>query len=264
MTEINIQEKMKKLKLSGMIDLYDLRVEQATEEKWTYSTFLEMLLTDALEKKDQKRMNLRLAKSRLDLNKTMETFDFTREGITVPTILIRELSGCAFIEKNRNVFIFGKAGLGKTHIAHALGHQACRRGYDVLFQNAKAMMDWIFTGKGDGTHKKRLTYVIKIPLLIIDDFGLEDLCVEQQQDLYQLIAERYEKRSIILTTNRAIEEWSDIFCNPLIGSAAVDRLVHKGVGVELDGPSQRLAEYKKTAQQLGGDKHGSSKSTKAK
>lgn len=263
MNETTIKDKMQKLRLSGMIDLYNHRVEQAIQEKWAYSVFLEMLLTDALEKRDHKQLTLRLSRSRLDLSKTIETFDFARQGVNIPVALIRELSTCSFIEKNQNVFIFGKAGLGKTHVAHALGHQACRRGYDVLFQCMKGMMDWILAGKGDGTHKKRLAHVIKMPLLLMDDFGLQSLCEEQQQDLYQLIAERYEKRSIILTTNRAIEEWAYIFDNPLIGSAAVDRLVHKGIGVELEGPSQRLAEYKKTTQ-LEEERKNSSKSSSKK
>jgi DNA replication protein DnaC len=260
MNDVNVKDKMQKLKLSGMMDLYDHRLEQAIQEKWAYSTFLEMLLTDAIEKKDHKQLTLRLSKSRLDLSKTMESFDLMRQDLTIPVALIRELSTCTFIEKKQNIFIFGASGLGKSHLANALGHQACRRGYEVLFQCTKGMLDWVFAGQGDGTHKKRLAHIIKIPLLICDDWGLQELCEEQQQDLYQIIAERYEKKSLILTTNRAMDEWSDVFANQLIGSAAVDRLVHRGVGVLLEGPSQRLVEYKKTSQLEETNKHSSKNS----
>lgn len=243
---MQVKNKMNRLNLSGMTDLYDQRLEQAMKEKWAYSTFLETLLTDALERKDNKQLTLRLAKSRLDVTRTMETFDFLRKDLVVPVSLIRELATCGFIEKNQNIFIFGMAGLGKSHIGQAIGLQACRQGLEVLFYDTKEVMDWIYAGIGDGSRKKRLAHVIKTPLLILDDWGLQELNIEQQSDLYQIIAERYEKKSIILTTNKAIEEWSDIFTHPLIGSAAVDRLVHRGVEVVLGGPSHRLTEYKKT------------------
>ena len=138
--------------------------------------------------------------------------------------------------------MFGAAGLGKSHLAQAIGLQACRQGHDVLFRCGKGLMDWIFAGIGDGTRNKRRSQVVKTGLLILDDFGLQELSEEQQNDLYQIIAERYEKKSIILTRNRALEEWSDIFTHPLMGSAAVDRLVHRGIEVTLNGPSNRLAE----------------------
>lgn len=245
---MQVKNKMNQLNLSGMADLYEYRLEQAMQEKWAYSVFLEMLLTDALERKNNKQLKLRLAKSHLDLTKTLETYDFSRKDLVTPITLIRELATCSFIEKNQNIFIFGKSGLGKSHISQAIGLEACRRGYEVLFQCTKEMMDWIYAGMADGTRKKRLAQVVKIPLVILDDWGLQELSEEQQKDLYQIIAERYEKKSLILTTNRAIEEWTDIFIHPLIGSAAVDRLVHRGVEVVLDGPSQRLAEYKKTCE----------------
>ena len=242
---VQIKNKMNRLNLSGMADLYDHRMEQAMDEKWAYSTFLEMLLTDALECKNNKQLTLRLAKSHLDVTKTLETFDFKRKDFIVPISLIREISLCGFIEKKQNIFLFGKSGLGKSHIAQSIGLQACRQGYDVFFRCTKQLMDWIYAGAVDGTRNKRRSQVIKTSLLIMDDFGLQELNEEQQNDLYQIIAERYEKKSIIITTNRDISEWADIFTHPLVASAAVDRLVHRGIRVVLDGPSHRLAEYKK-------------------
>lgn len=245
MNDVSIKNKMQKLNLSGMIDQYENRLEQALAEQWAHSLLLDTLLTDALERRNNKQFTLRLSKSKLDVSKTIETFDFKRKDLVVPVPLIRELATCNFMEKQQNVFIFGKSGLGKSHIAQGIGLQACRQGHDVLFQCAHDLMSWIYAGIGDGTRNKRLSQVIKTSLLIIDDFGLQELSEEQQKDLYRIIAEKYEKKSIILTTNRAIEEWPGIFSNSLVGSAAVDRLVHRGVEVFLDGPSHRFAEYKK-------------------
>lgn len=239
-----IIKKLSKLKMPGIVETFEQRMEQALQEKWSYSTLVEMLLTDEIERRNCKKLTLRLAKSRLDQDKTMETFDFGFNS-KIQATLIRELSTCAYIEKKQNIFILGPAGVGKSHLAQALGHQACRREYDVLFYCTYQMFEWIYAGRGDGTHKKRLAQVIKMPLLILDDFGLQALNEAQQNDLYQLIAERYEKSSTIITSNRDFSEWSTIFANPLLGSAALDRLVHRGIQIVIEGISYRLAEFKK-------------------
>jgi DNA replication protein DnaC len=115
-----------------------------------------------------------------------------------------------------------------------------------LFYCTYQLFEWIYAGRGDGTHKKRLVQVIKMPLLILDDFGLQILNEAQQTDLYQLIAERYEKSSTIITSNRDFDEWPSIFTNSLLGSAALDRLVHKGIQIIIEGSSYRLAEFQKS------------------
>lgn len=233
--------------MPGITETLEQRLEEAMKEKWSYSTLVEILLTDEIERRNHKQLTLRLAKSRLDLNKTLETFDFSFNN-KIQASLIRELSSCAFIEKKQNIFILGPSGVGKSHIAQAFGHQACRREHDVLFYCTYQLFEWIYAGRGDGTHKRRLAQVIKTPLLILDDFGLQPLNEAQQDDLYQLIAERYEKSSTIITSNRDFDEWPSIFVNALLGSAALDRLVHKGIQVVVEGQSYRLSEFKKGVQ----------------
>ncbi len=244
MDTVQINRKLAKLRLPGIATTIEQRMNQAISEKWAYSMFLETLLTDEIERRDNKQFKLRLAKSQLDLNKTMETFDF-KFNPQLPVPLIRELALCGFVEYKQNIFILGESGVGKSHIAQALGHQACRNGIEVMFDNTYQLFDWIYNGRGDGTHKKRLAQVIRIPVLILDDFGLQGLNEAQQEDLYQLIAQRYEKSSTIITSNRDFNEWPSIFVNPLLGTAALDRLVHKGIQVIMEGPSYRLTEFKK-------------------
>ena len=240
-----IIKKLRRLKMPGIAETLEQRLSEAMKEKWSYSTFFEMMLTDEIERRNHKQLTLRLAKSRLDQNKTMETFDFTfNPKVQVP--LIRELSLCAFMERKENIFILGPSGVGKSHLAQAIGHEACRREHETLFYCTYQLFEWIYAGRGDGTHKRRLAQIIKTPLLILDDFALQDLNEAQQTDLYQLIAERYEKNSTIITSNRDFDEWPSVFTNPLLGSAALDRLVHKGIQIGIEGSSYRLAEFKKT------------------
>ena len=240
-----IIKKLNKLKMGGIAETLEQRLDAAMKGKWSYSELLELLLTDEIERRGNKQLTMRLAKSRLDQNKTLETFDFTfNEKVQAP--LIRELSSCAFMEKKQNIFLLGASGVGKSHLAQALGHQACRREHDVLFYCTYQLFEWIYAGRGDGSRRKRLAQVSKIPLLILDDFGLQPLNEAQQDDLYQLIAERYENGSTIITSNRDFDEWPSIFANALLGSAALDRLVHKGIQIVIEGGSYRLAEFKKS------------------
>jgi DNA replication protein DnaC len=240
-----IMKKLSRLKMPGIAETLEQRLEQAMNEKWSYSMLVEMLLTDEVERRNHKQLTLRLSKSRLDSDKTLETFDFGFNA-KIQTALIRELSSCGFIEKKQNIFILGPSGVGKSHLAQALGHQACRREQDVLFYCTYQLFEWIYAGRGDGTHKKRLAQVIKTPVLVLDDFALQPLNEQQQNDLYQLIAERYEKSSTIITSNRDFDEWPSIFDNALLGSAALDRLVHRGIQIIIEGGSYRLAEFKKS------------------
>lgn len=242
---MTIITKLNKLKLPGMAETLEHRIEQAMKEKWSYSALVEMLLTDEVERRNNKQLTSRLAKSRLDATKTLETFNFSFNP-SIHAALIRELSSCEFMDKKQNVFFLGQSGCGKSHLAQALGHQACRREKDVLSYCTYQLFEWIYAGRGDGTHKKRLAQVIKIPLIILDDFGLQPLNEAQQNDLYQLITERYEKSSMIITSNRDISEWSSVFDNSLLGTAAVDRLVHKGIMIAIEGLSYRLEEFKKS------------------
>jgi DNA replication protein DnaC len=245
MDDMLIAKQLKRLKMPGMQATLEQRLAEAVKENWSYPTFFEILLADEIERRDNKQLTLRLAKSRLSVDKTLETFDFTFNS-KVQASLIKELASGRFVEKKQNIFILGPSGVGKSHLAQALGHEMCRKGYEVLFYCTHQLFEWIYAGRGDGTHKRRLSQVIKTQVLILDDFGLQALNEAQQSDLYQLIAERYEKSSTIITSNRDFDEWPSIFINPLLGSAALDRLIHRGIQIVIEGESYRLAEFKKS------------------
>jgi DNA replication protein DnaC len=246
---ILLKPKLVRLKLSGMLESLETRVCEAMEQKWEYSHFLLRLCTDEVERRDNKLMCRRLAKSELAPDKTLETFDFSfNPQIHKPTI--KELATCAFIEKNECVFFLGPSGVGKSHLAQAIGHEACRKGFDTLYRNTFDLLKWIGAGRGDGTHERRLIAIVRIPLLILDDFGLRPLNENQQSDLFELIRGRYETASTVITSNRDFDEWQSVFENPLIASAAMDRLVHRAIKILIEGKSYRLNSFIKKAKRL--------------
>ena len=246
---IPLQPKLTRLKLSGILETLDHRLDQAKKEKWSYSVFLDFLLADEVERRDHKQLVRRLTRSGLEPEKTLETFDFSfNPKIHEPSV--RELAQCRFIEKNENLLLLGSSGVGKSHLAQALGNEAIRRGYEVLYRRTSTLFGWIAAGEGDRTREKRLRGLAVVPLLILDDFGMKPLDEGQQSDLYELICERYEKAPTIITSNRDFNEWPMIFHNPLMGSAAMDRLVHRAAKILVEGKSFRVDAFIKRTREI--------------
>ncbi|MBU0512269.1 MAG: IS21-like element helper ATPase IstB [Chloroflexi bacterium] len=244
-----LRPKLIRLKLSGIMETLDERTKQAVTEKWAPSHFLLMLLTDEVERRNQTQLARNLSKSELEPGKTLETFDFGFNP-KIPEAAIRELATCLFIKKHENIFLLGPSGVGKSHLAQGLGHCACRKGHEVLFRRTVELVQWLSAGQGDGSYDRRLTFASRMELLILDDFGLETLTAEQQAGLYEIICRRYEQASTIITSNRDFGEWQSIFSNPLMGSAAMDRLVHRAASIVIEGRSYRLESFTKRNQIL--------------
>jgi DNA replication protein DnaC len=246
-----IRSKLGQLRLTGMVNELETRLKEAQKEKWGYSQLLDVLLSDEIQRRADKKYQGRLLKSRLEPTKTLESFDFSFNA-SISQSLVGELTGCHFIDTHENVFLIGESGVGKSHLAQAIGHKAVRKGHEVLFYRAHQLFQWIHAGQGDGTKQKRLDQVIEVPLLILDDFGLQALSQAQQEDLYEVVCGRYEKHSTVITSNRSFEEWFSVFVNPLLASAALDRLVHRATKIEIEGKSYRIEEFsnksKKVAQ----------------
>jgi DNA replication protein DnaC len=230
--------KLKNLRLSGILETLDVRNRQAIEEKLSYVEFLQRLLEDEVERRAQKQLQLRLRRASFDLEKTLEGFDFAF-NVSVNRQQIFDLATCQFVERHENVLIQGPAGVGKSHLAQALGHEACRRGYDVVFTNASRLLAHLHGGRADGTYDRRLATYIRADVLILDDFGLKPLNAQAPEDLYDVINERYERGSLIVTSNRAFSEWPDLFGSPLLASAALDRLAHNAHQIVITGDSYR-------------------------
>jgi DNA replication protein DnaC len=238
--------KLKNLRLSGILETLEIRNRQAIEERLSYVEFLQRLLEDEVERRAQKQLTLRLRRATFDLEKTLEGFDFSFNP-SVNRQQVFDLATCLFIERKENVLVQGPAGVGKSHLAQALGHEACRRGFDVLFTNVTRMVAHLHGGRADGTYDRRLAAHVRPDLLILDDFGLKPLQAHAPEDLYDVINERYEKGSLIVTSNRAFSEWPDLFQSPLLASAALDRLAHNAHQIVITGDSFRAKGKKRVA-----------------
>src|SRR5207245_5383031 len=215
--------KLKNLRLSGILATLEVRTQQAIEEKLSYVEFLQRLLEDEVERRAQKQLDLRLRRASFDLEKTLEGFDFSFNP-SINRQQVFDLATCRFVERHETVLIQGPAGVGKSHLAQALGHEACRRGFDVVFVSAARMLGHLHGGRADGTYERRLLTYTRPDVLILDDLGLKPLPPAGPDDFYEVVNERYERGALIVTSNRAFSERPDLFQSPLLGSAGVDRL----------------------------------------
>jgi DNA replication protein DnaC len=233
-----LERTLKGLKLSGILGTLEQRLEQAQRQQLGYLEFLALILEDEAGRRGQGALARRVAKARFEEVKTLADFDF-RATPRVPAAMIHDLATLRFLERQESVLICGPVGVGKSHIAQALGFLACQRGYHVRYAKTPRLLADLGGGHADGTFQQRLRAYLAVELLILDDFGLQALNPLQSEDLYQLICERYLRRSTIVAANRPPQEWYSLFSDPILAEGALDRLVNASHHVLMDGPSFR-------------------------
>ncbi len=229
---------LKKLRLSGVLQSLQLRTKQAVEDDLSHSEFLYRLLTDEVERREAKQLALRLRRANFDHAKTIEDFDF-HFNPHVPKAKVLDLATCAFVARNEVVCLVGPTGVGKSHLAQALGHRACMAGHSVVYAQAHRMLTGLRAARADLSYDRKLLKYTSPQLLIVDDLGLTPLRGDEPQDLYEVIRHRYERSATIVTSNRAVDEWYPLFGDDLLASAAMDRLLHHAHVVEMQGDSYR-------------------------
>jgi DNA replication protein DnaC len=233
-----IENKMRALKLSGMMETLDMRLDQAQKDGVNFTQFLEVLLEDEVQHRTNKRLSTRIIRAHFEEEKSLEGFDFNFNP-KLPAQYIRELATCQFLERKESVILCGPVGVGKTHLAQALGHQACRSGYNVLFMKTSRLLADLGGGRADETWEKRIQHYLKPNLLIVDDFAMREFTKTQAEDLYELIDRRHHIGSLIVTANRAPKDWYPLFPNPVIAESALDRLISGAHMITLTGKSYR-------------------------
>jgi DNA replication protein DnaC len=185
---------LKKLKLSGVLQTIDIRLDEARGDELGYEEFLYRLLKDETERREAKQLEQRVRRASFEHRKTLEDFDF-HFNPDVPKAKVLDLATCAFVERKQNVLLLGKTGVGKSHIAQAIGHRACRAGNAVLYVSAQDLLKQLRASRADNSHDKKLARLAEVDLLIIDDLGLRSLTDAEPLDLYEIIRLRYERGS---------------------------------------------------------------------
>lgn len=240
-TEVLLTEHLKQLKLTAVLKCYSALARQARENGSDYEDFLLSLIESEIEARADNRLKRRIRDARFPLIKTMENFDF-EAAARLDKRLIRELIEGDYIRERRNIIFVGKTGTGKTHLATALGLEACRQGIRTRFVTGAGLVNELIEARSEKVVGRIIQKASRFGLLILDELGYVPFSREGSQLLFQLLAERYERASVIITTNLGFADWTQLFGDPTLTAALLDRLTHKAHIIMCDWESYRLRE----------------------
>ena len=229
---------LRRLKLGRMLDTLPERVLLARQQKMPHHDFLLLVLSDEATRRDSLAVTLRVQRARLDPAMHLDAWDPTAK-VTFDRALLNELTTLRFLEAHAHVTIVGPVGVGKTFLAHALGHIACRRGYSVCAARTDHMLKTLKHARLDHTYEAEVRKLLAVDLLILDDFALDTLDATESRDLYEVLIERHRAGSIIVTSNRGPDEWLVTFADPIRAQSAIDRFTSNAYDLVIDGESYR-------------------------
>lgn len=229
---------LRRLKLGKTLDTLPERLTLARQSKLGHGEFLELVLSDEVDRRNRQSAALRARTAKLDPAMTLESWD-ADAAVTYDHAIWAELTSLRFVDDAHNVLILGPVGVGKTHLAHALGHIACRRGRKVHADRADRLFKRLVATRLDHTHDAELRRLVTVDVLIIDDFALHRLDPTQTADFYEIVVERHLKKPTVLTSNRDPVEWLAALADPLLAQSAVDRLQSAAWELVVEGESYR-------------------------
>lgn len=233
-----ITTQLRALKLSAMIPNIELRLLEAQQNKLAYSEFLSMLLTDEISTRATRKMTRSLAKAGLGSEQTIESFDFSFNP-SINAAHIRELATCNFLSSGDGVFFLGPTGTGKTHLAKAIAHAACRRAHSVVFYTWHWLLVEFTAADLDNRLDTLVKKLVSVDLLVIDDFAFSSFDQRTAEFLYTIVDGRYARRSMIITSNRSVTDWGAMFPDAVMANAILDRLAHRSHQIVIKGESYR-------------------------
>jgi DNA replication protein DnaC len=230
-----------------MLDTLPERLLLARQNNIPHQDFLLLILSDEAQRRDSLSATLRVRKARLEPDSRLENWDSTAR-VQFDKAMLSELATLRFIESHHHVAIVGHVGVGKTFLAHALGHLACRRGFSVFAARADRMLKSLKHARLTQTYEQEFRKLLAPTLLIIDDFGLDAMDAQESRDTFEIFLERHRSGSMILTSNRGPDEWLATFSDPVRAQSAIDRFTSNCYDLVIEGESYR-SRLKPTLQQ---------------
>ena len=251
-----IKHILKKLRLSGILIGLEDRVAYAKAHKLAFVEFLELVLQDELTRRQHNGLARRIRNAKGNDDQTLERFDWDT-GISVDRDMLKELFSLEFIDRHENVILCGPVGVGKTFLANALAHSACRRGKKVIMERAKKIFTTLRQSRTDNSFEKELVRFLGPDLLVIDDLGLQKFTPQEASDFYEIVVERHARASTIITSNREVGEWESLFDDPILANSALDRIAHNAYQLIIDGESYRNKYHRASKDQRNDDSRDS-------
>jgi DNA replication protein DnaC len=236
---------LSRLKLTAIRERLDSLLDEASRRDLNLREALSLLCKTEVDYKEGRRVTMGTKIAHFPFVRTLEDFDFEAQPSVDPK-QIRELATCRWVANGDAVLLLGPPGVGKTHLSVALGRQAIAEGYSVRFTTATALMTALVKGQREGRLEERLTHYNKPKLLIVDELGYLPFTKEAGHLFFQLISRRYERGSILLTSNRAVSEWGEVFGDGVVATAILDRLLHHSHVLTIRGDSYRLQEKRRS------------------
>jgi DNA replication protein DnaC len=228
MNLIELQRALRQLRLGGMATVLETRLRQAQSENMVPIDLMSCLVSDELNRRSDRLLERRRKQAEFrDPQKSLDNFDFNFNP-KMNRSLVFDLATCAFIGKREDALFLGPGGTGKSHLAQAIGQKAIQQNYCVMYRETHVLLDNLADAVADGTRKQFMESVGRVPLLIIDDFGMRKLPHSAAEDLLEIIMRRYERASTLLTSNRPVEDWGKLLGDAAAVTAMLDRLLHHG------------------------------------
>ena len=234
----DLKTTLRRLKLSPMLDTLPERLVLARQQKMPHQDLLLLVLSDEVSRRESLAVTRRAQRARLDPALRLEAWDATAQ-VTVDRTLLNELASLRFLDTHAHVAIVGPVGVGKTFLAHALGHIACRRGASVLARRTDHMLKTLKHARLDNSAEAELRKLLAVDLLVLDDFAIDALDATESRDLYEILTERHRAGSIIVTSNRGPDEWLATFADPVRAQSAIDRFTSNAYDLVIEGESYR-------------------------
>lgn len=243
-TRARVLEHLGRLRLGRIVEQLDALLSDAARGEPTYLDFLDAILREEVGAKQRKRVAMGIQIAHFPAVKTLDDFDFKFQP-SVDQKLVRELALSRYVANAENVLVFGPPGVGKTHLAIGLGRAAVEAGYTVLFTSATALLGALSKAETEGQLAERLAFYAKPKLLVVDELGYLPFEKRSAHLFFQLIARRYEKGAMIITTNQVVTQWGTVFGDEVLAAAILDRLLHHSFTLMIQGESYRLKQKRK-------------------